>query len=468
MLSSRDRLLAGIFALQLLLAAVLGGVFLHSVTTSVTATGQAPGAAVAVADGAVDPGAAVGTTAVAAAVRGVAGRKGVAGHTALGSTTAGSAGVVGGSATAGTTPLAAGAPIKVGAVVTQTGAINFASSAQATKAYFDLVNQQGGVNGHQISLDLRDDQLDATRGKQEAQDLVAEGVFAFTGWSAPNTEATITPFLAQNKIPLIGGYGELSEYQSPYAYAFSADYGHWGFQMGSFLAEQGVKKPGLIYIANGSSATDTGLVNAFKAGFASRGVTLSDSNVVNVDPTKASYDDVVTQFKVDGVDGFDSIVDQTAYNRLLQAQDRQSYHPPTVADPLFLDPTVTQSSSTDGTFVASDYDFVTGGGPAVQLYARTVTAAYGSAAQINYIGEQGWVDAMVFVAAIKAMGTDITRENLLKAVDGLSGKGGFGFTSDLQFGPGVRDVNRCLKFGKVTGGSVTRVSDFRCDTQPAG
>ncbi|MGB8651345.1 MAG: ABC transporter substrate-binding protein [Mycobacteriales bacterium] len=460
MLSARDRLLAALFAFQLVVAAVLGGFLVHALGKDdrrPVAVQQVPGAA-AVATAA--PVVQAGPTGQARAQ----GSQGSAGRVVTTTSTGGSGTVPKGSAD--TTKVAAGAPIKVGAVVSQTGAINFASSAQATKAYFDMVNRAGGVNGHKIELDLRDDQLDAPRGRQQAQQLLAEGVFAFAGWNAPNTENGITTFLEQNKVPLIGGYGQQSEYHSPYAFVFSASYGHYGFQMGSYLAEQGVKKPGLVYIANGNSKADQDLVAAFKAGFKSKGVTLSDSDVVSEDVTHASYDDVVTQFRLDGVDGFASLLDQTAYNRLLQAQDRQAYHPKHAADALFLDPSVAQSASTDGVFVATDYDFVEGGGAAVQQYVSTVKAAYGSRAQINYFGEQGWMDAAVFVAALKAMGSDITRANLLTTMDRLSGKGGFGFTSDLVFGPGVRDVNRCIKFGKVTGGSVTRVTDWRCDEQP--
>jgi ABC-type branched-subunit amino acid transport system substrate-binding protein len=315
-------------------------------------------------------------------------------------------------------------------------------------------------------LDLRDDQLDQSRGRQQAQQLLAEGVFAFVGWNAPNSESTITSFLEQNKIPLIGAYGTQAEYHSPYAYAFSASYGHYGFQMGSYLAEQGVKKPGLVYINNNNADADRKLVAAFKAGFKSKGVTLSDNDVVSADVTKPSYDDVVTQFRLDGVDGFASLLDQTAYNRLLQSQERQAYHPKHAADSLFLDPSVAQSSATDGVLVAGDYDFIDGGGPAVQDYVKTVKAAYGSKAEINYFGEQGWVDAAVFVQAVKAMGNDITRANLLAVMDRLDGRGGFGFTSDLVFGAGVRDINRCISFGKVVSGRLTRVTGWRCDQQP--
>ena len=458
MLTARDRLLAALFAFQLAVAAVLGIFLVHALSKDdrrAVTLQQAP----AQVGGTAAPTA--GPTPTAAA-----GTKGSAGRT-ITTTVGGNGGTAVAPGKADTTKIAAGAPIKVGAVVSQTGAINFASSAQATKAYFDMVNRAGGVNGHKIVLDLRDDQLDAARGQQQAQQLLAEGVFAFAGWNAPNTESNnITAFLEQNKIPLIGAYGQQDEYHSPYAYAFSASYGHYGFQMGSYLAEQGVKKPGLVYIANGNNKADQDLVAAFKAGFKSKGVTLSDSDVVSEQVTQPSYDDLVTQFRLDGVDGFASLLDQTAYNRLLQSQDRQSYHPKHAADALFLDPSVTQSSSTDGVFVATDYDFINGGGRDVQQYVSTVKAAYGSRAQINYFGEQGWVDAAVFVQAVKAMGTNITRSNLLAVMDKLDGKGGFGFTSDLKFGPGVRDINRCVKFGKVVSAKITRVTDWRCDEQP--
>jgi ABC-type branched-subunit amino acid transport system substrate-binding protein len=455
---SRDRLLAAMFALQLGVAAVLGAYLVHALRTTPehTTLAQAqPGTPV------------VGATPSGTASPATVGSVGTGPITTT-TTTGGKAGSSGvtGPASADNKVLAAGAPIKVGAIVTQTGAINFASSAQATKAYFDMVNRAGGVNGHKIVLDMRDDQLDPARGRQQAQQLVAGGVFAFTGFNAPLTENGITSFLAQNKIPLIGGYGEQEEYHSPYAYIFSATYGHYGFQMGSYLAEQGVKKPGLVYITNNSAKADQGLVAAFKAGFKAKGVTLSDSEIVSVDPTKPSYDDVVTQFKLDGVDGMATLLDQTAYNRLNQAQDRQAFHPKHAASPLFVDPTVRQSSSTDGTFVATDYDFIDGGGPGVQEYVSTVRSAFGSRAQINYFGEQGWVDAKAFVAAVKGLGNTITRAALLKTMDSLDGRGGFGFTSDLKFGSGVRDLNRCVKFGKLVSGKVTRVSDWRCDEQP--
>ena len=457
MLSNRDRLLAALFGAQLLALAVFGLVLVSGTpftSTSTTKTVYVNGSGGPLPTGA------------ASAVATTSGSSGTQGRT----TTS----VVGGAATqapvhaddTGAGTVKQGAPIKVGAIVSQTGAINFGASAQGTKAYIDKVNRAGGVNGHKIELDLRDDQLDATRGRAQAQQLLSEGVFAFMGWQAPQTEATIVPFLTQNKIPLIGDYGVGPEYHSPWSYAFQSH--HYGYEMGRFLAlESKVTHPGVIFISNSSSAVNDAQVRAFTAGVASAGKKLDSGDIRQVDVTQASYDDVVTALRLNGVDGVATLIDQTAYNRLQQSFDRQSYHPVHVADPLFTDPTVVQSKSTDGTLVASDFMSTDLGDADVQDYVQTVKAEFGSKAQISYIGEAGWLDAKVFVEALRRMGDTITRDNLLKVMNALPASVGGGFTPQgLHFGPvNEHDINQCLNLTKVVGGRLTTYKPFSCDTR---
>jgi branched-chain amino acid transport system substrate-binding protein len=455
MLSPRDRLLAWLFAAQLLAAAVLGVVLVskvggsRTVTTVLGQAGPAPTAPSAA------PSASAGT-----APTPTPGQT----RTVTTTTTTGGQGGQQGTGTTGGPGLTAGAPIKIGVLVTQTGAINFAPSAQATKAYIDRVNRNGGVNGHRIELQIMDDQLDQARGQQAAQRMLADGVLAFAAWNAPNTENQIAGFLAANKVPLIGSYGEYAEYHSPYAYAFSAHYGHYGYQMGQFLKQHGATKAGFIYIDNGEAHANDGLEKAVQAGWKAAGGTGS-VEFHKEDPTQGVYDDVVTSLQLNGVDGIATILDQTAYNRLQQAQDRHSYHPVHVADPLFPDPAVTKSSGTEGTYVATDVEFLESGTAAVKDYADTVRAAYGQGTTVNYIGEIGWLDAAILVDALRSMGQHITRAGLTAAVDALPHQG-YGLTSPLHFGPGQRDLNRCLKFGRMTGGKLVPATGWSCDGQP--
>lgn len=455
MLSPRDRLLAWLFAAQLLAAAVLGVVLVSTVgdggpTTTVIA-GASPQAVASAVPTAVPSGGLVPTAGPSGSSRTVT------------TTTGGQQGTTGGGS-AGGGAVKPGAPIKIGVLVTQTGAINFAPSAQATKAYVDRVNAQGGVNGHKIELLIMDDQLDQARGQQAAQRMLADGVLAFAAWNAPNTENQIIPFLEANKVPLIGSYGMYGEYRSRWAYSFTAHYGHYGFEMGRWLKEKGATKAGFVYIDNGEARANTALEKAVQDGWKAAGGT-GTVEMHREDPTQGVYDDVVTSLQLNGVDGIATILDQTAYNRLQQASDRHAYRPVHVADPLFPDPAVTKTSTNEGTWVASDLEFVESGTPAVQDYVKTVRAAYGPKATVNWVGEVGWLDAIILVDALKALGDDITREGLIKAVDSLKSTG-YGFTSPLHFGPGVRDLNRCLKLGRITGGKLVPSSGWRCDGQP--
>ena len=453
MLSSRDRIIAALFALQLLAAGVFGIVLVNGL-------GDEPAQVLSTApqDSAVQAVPSPATTGAQAGTAGTAARTTTTttGGTSAGGTTTGAAGV-------SATRVAAGAPIKVGSIVTQTGAINFVASAQGTKAYFDKVNAAGGVNGHKIVLDLRDDQLDAARGRAQAQQLLSSGVFAFAAWQAPLTEGSIVPFLEQNKMPLIGAYGVGDEYHSPYAYSFQSH--HYGFEMGRFVAQESkVTHPGAIFIG-GTAAANEAQKRALTAGVKAGGKTLKPDDILQVDVTKASYDDAVTQFKLSGVDGIATIVDQTAYNRLQQAMDRQSYHPVHVADPLFTDPTVRQGPTTEGTLVASDFSFIETGGPPVQEYVAAVRKQFGARAQVSYLGVAGWFSAKVFVEAVKRMGDDISRANLIKTMDSLPADLGAGFTSTMHFSPGEHDITRCLQLGKVTSGKVANYKPYACDDE---
>lgn len=77
---------------------------------------------------------------------------------------------------------ATGAPIKIGAVVGRTGPDDFSSSSAAAKAYFDCVNENGGVNGRPIQYLIEDDQWNPEVAGQVAAKLVKdEKVVALVG-----------------------------------------------------------------------------------------------------------------------------------------------------------------------------------------------------------------------------------------------------------------------------------------------
>ena len=51
---------------------------------------------------------------------------------------------------------ATGTPIKLGAIVTKQPGTDFTDGANMAQAYFNCVNDNGGINGHPISVHVRD------------------------------------------------------------------------------------------------------------------------------------------------------------------------------------------------------------------------------------------------------------------------------------------------------------------------
>ena len=77
---------------------------------------------------------------------------------------------------------ATGKPIPVGAITTMSGIASFKEADEAVKAYFDCVNDNGGVHGRPIAYYDKDDQARLDIAAQAAKKLVGDqGVYIMVG-----------------------------------------------------------------------------------------------------------------------------------------------------------------------------------------------------------------------------------------------------------------------------------------------
>ncbi len=488
MWNQRDRFLVGLFAVQLVGALIFGLVVASSLAEE-PATPQivaADGTVVESGDDVVGTtGSATGSTGAttgsdASSAPGTTGQAGTAvddqgtttsdgtassGGATTGTTTSGSEGAAPATGGEGTRTGITDDTIKIGVLVTQTGAINFRSSAQATKAYIDELNERGGIHGRRVEMILRDDSLDKNKGTAAVEEMIQAGVFAFVAFNAPLSEQDVVPIIEKHQIPLIGAFAIPP---TPYGYLFSAPYETYGRVGGDRLGREGVTTPGLIYISNQVESTDRIIVDSWKAGLAEHGIELSDDNVFGVDVTKTSYDDVVTQLRFNGVDGIGTILDATAMKRLQQSMNRAAFQPIHASSPFGGDPDVLQDpnvgSSFEGTFVLSDIDFLGSGSQEVQRYESETRRRFGNDAQVNWAGQYGWLGAKIFEDAMNRIGTDPTRERLLAMVNSFSNYA-TGMTAPLNITEDPQSHasnNTCMKVGKVVNGKVQQVADWTC------
>lgn len=90
---------------------------------------------------------------------------------------------------------ATGDPIVVRAIATASGGVDFSSSPVAAAAYFDCVNENGGINGRPIDYKFEDDALDPGKTAQIASGFAADrnvvglvGDATFVGCDVANAE----------------------------------------------------------------------------------------------------------------------------------------------------------------------------------------------------------------------------------------------------------------------------------------
>jgi len=127
----------------------------------------------------------------------------------------------------GVTPGVTDDTIKLGMTADLTGPIAFLGQeiSAGAKLYFDQVNRAGGVHGRKIELIVEDDGYQPPRSVAAYRKLVdRDGVFCFMGNLGTATVMAMRPMLERDKIPLVAptSFASLT-YTPPSRYLFGVD-----------------------------------------------------------------------------------------------------------------------------------------------------------------------------------------------------------------------------------------------------
>jgi ABC-type branched-subunit amino acid transport system substrate-binding protein len=150
----------------------------------------------------------------------------------------------GGGGAAGDTTGVTADSIKIGSHYPLTGpaAPGYSKIGPAAKAYFDYVNEKGGVNGRKIDFKYLDDAYNPANTVQVVRELVLQDkVFAIMGGLGTPTHTKVVDFLNQSKVPdlfVASGclcWNEPDEH--PYTFGWQPDYYVEGKILGQYVKE---------------------------------------------------------------------------------------------------------------------------------------------------------------------------------------------------------------------------------------
>jgi len=300
------------------------------------------------------------------------------------------------------------------------------------KAYFALVNDEGGVNGRKLKLISVDDSYDPTKAQACFDHLMSEKVFALGFFVGTPTAVKYVPLAENAKIPVIGLFTGAQTLYVPLR--------HWIVNVrASYFDETREQVDGLwktlgyhkIAVIYPDDAFGTAVLEGVKAA-------LKEHSAEPVAASSYQRQTAQSAAAIDSVRGAspDAVVvvgpANTVAPILKQAHDKGW-------KPMFLtvsfvgtDELISEAGQdAEGmviTQVVPPY-YITEQ-KSVALYRRALSKYFPSE-QPNFVSLEGFVDAMVMAEGLKRAGKDLTREGLIHAIESIH-------DHDLGLGPQLK------------------------------
>jgi len=119
----------------------------------------------------------------------------------------------------------------------------YAAIGKAMNAYFEYVNENGGVHGRSIRVEIEDDGYNPSKTASQTRKLVLDQkVFAMAASLGTPTVSSVSDFLTQNKVPNLfptsGSRLWNQPAKHPAAFGFSPDYTVESKILGTYIAKK--------------------------------------------------------------------------------------------------------------------------------------------------------------------------------------------------------------------------------------
>ena len=369
--------------------------------------------------------------------------------------------------------------VKVGATFPLTGvaAPGYSEIPTGAKAYFDYVNEQGGVNGRKIDYVVKDDAYNPTTTSQVTNELVLkEQVFAMLGALGTPTHSAVVDFLNQEKVPdLFVSSGSIAwgddPAKKPQTFGWQPDYEIEGKIIGQWVKQNRPDAKIGLFLQDDDLGRDS-----------EKGVRrYVDDQIVEVQRYTAGNTDVAPQIGALKASGADLVLgfNVPSYSALSQLTAlKLNYKPtwfysnigsdPTLVGSLlsrFSEGAVKTSSPLDGVLTTQYIPGVDSPDDSwVKLWQKVWDAGGGKGELTNY-RIYGMSEAYAFVQALQAAGKSPTREKIVAAVEKMdSSQPGpelapFRYGSDSHLGISGMKVVR-IKGAKTEDLTPVQVSDL--------
>ena len=292
---------------------------------------------------------------------------------------------------------------------------------EGADAYFKHINDTGGINGRKIEWLVENDSYNPQQTAAVVKKLVdRDGVFAIVSTLGTVTAVAVLPFLAQRGVPVVnpaGGHMLLNKPKDKNVFGILPLSSEIGKSMADFAVQKLIAKRVAIFYQNDQFGKDQrdGAVEALKK---HNMQAVGEASYVPSDVDVSAQVVALRDTNPDAV--ILGIIPKHAALFLKEAQ-RLGWKPKivghnTVADPVVLD--LAGPEALEGVYVNLMTAVDTMGTPAVKK-ADEILAKHYPKTKPGYYPYLGMAGAMIIVEGIKRAGPDLTRANLISALESL-------------------------------------------------
>jgi ABC-type branched-subunit amino acid transport system substrate-binding protein len=323
-----------------------------------------------------------------------------------------------------------GGVIHLGSIITQTGPGRSITMAHALVAWEKTINASGGINGYQVSIDIKDDQGNPDLGASQYRQLNEdEKVFAMVAECAPITDAQEVDYIRSSSLPMVG---ECQSSTAAYSLPTMWVGGPTPYQNGVLGAEMMQRVKGwptsgnhiaLVCLQDPSTqSVCDGVAHTYPGGALWHGGPQYEQVTDN------NYSQLIAQWQQDGVQDVHLVLDPGSVQRYLYAAQAAGFAPPTMNNLIIDDGDAGAYSNAEGMMIDTPWIPLDQSSPEMARFTSAMHR-YFPDDRIDLYAQTGWISALVLEHALHLMGTDITRANLINTLNnGIHGW-------DTQFGP---------------------------------
>ncbi|MGH8751453.1 MAG: ABC transporter substrate-binding protein [Burkholderiales bacterium] len=317
------------------------------------------------------------------------------------------------------------------------------------KAYFDLINSEGGVFGRKIELKSLDDGYEPGRAAENTKKLInEEKVFALFAYVGTPTSAAALPIFTEAKVPFVGPFTGAELLRSPinrYIFNVRASYYDETEKIVEQLVSIGIKNIAVFYQNDAyGQAGLKGVDIAMKK----RNIPISATGTVERNTIKVE-DAVkaITKVKPDAVVMISAYKSCAEFIRQMKktGSGAQFFNVSFVGSKA-----LASDLGADGTGVAISQVVPFPWSPSIPVvkeYQKTMQR-FSAQSPLSFSTLEGYLSARVFVEGLKRTGKNLTRENFVNTLEKIQDLDFGGFT--VNFSPASHSGSKFVDLTIIT------------------